>query len=68
VLKRLKADERTHRIPVVVLTSSSEDPDIEECYRLGANSYVVKPVQFESFSKAVSELGMYWMLLNHPPH
>lgn len=68
VLKRLKADERTNRIPVVVLTSSSEDPDIEECYRLGANSYVVKPVQFESFTKAVSELGMYWMLLNHPPH
>jgi two-component system, response regulator len=68
VLERIKSDERTKRIPVVVLTSSKEDPDIQECYRLGVNSYVVKPVKFESFVKAVSELGMYWMILNQPPH
>jgi two-component system, response regulator len=53
---------------VVVLTSSKEDPDIQECYRLGVNSYVVKPVAFDSFIKAVSELGFYWMLLNQPNH
>ena len=64
VLKVIKADARTRQIPVVVLTSSKEDPDIEECYRLGVNSYVVKPVEFDAFVKAVSELGMYWMLLN----
>lgn len=67
VLRELKSNERTKKIPVVVLTSSSEDPDIQECYALGVNSYVVKPVQFESFIKAVSNLGMYWMILNHPP-
>ncbi len=67
VLQRIKSDERTKAIPVVVLTSSKEDPDIQECYRLGVNSYVVKPVQFESFVKAVSELGLYWMILNQPP-
>jgi two-component system response regulator len=64
VLKVIKADDRTRQIPVVVLTSSKEDPDIEECYRLGVNSYVVKPVEFDAFVKAVSELGLYWMLLN----
>ncbi|MHB1105656.1 MAG: response regulator [Lutibacter sp.] len=67
VLKKIKADERTKKIPVVILTSSNEDPDIQECYRLGVNSYVVKPVQFEQFVKAVSELGLYWMILNQPP-
>jgi two-component system response regulator len=67
VLKKIKADERTKKIPVVVLTSSKEDPDIQECYRLGVNSYVVKPVDFEAFIKAVSELGFYWMLLNQAP-
>jgi two-component system response regulator len=67
VLKRIKSDDRTRHIPVVVLTSSSEDPDIKTCYDLGANSYVVKPVEFDSFVKAVSELGMYWMLLNKSP-
>lgn len=67
VLQRLKADERTRKIPVVILTSSKEDPDIDVCYGLGANSYVVKPVQFDAFVKAVNELGMYWMLLNQPP-
>lgn len=67
VLKKIKADERTKKIPVVILTSSNEDPDIQECYRLGVNSYVVKPVQFEQFVKSVSELGLYWMIINQPP-
>lgn len=66
VLRKLKSDDRTKQIPVVILTSSSEDPDIKECYSLGVNSYVVKPVQFESFIKVVSELGLYWTILNHP--
>jgi two-component system response regulator len=64
VLAKLKADEKTRSIPVVVLTSSAEDPDIEKCYALGANSYIVKPVNFDDFTKAVSEMGMYWVLLN----
>jgi two-component system response regulator len=67
VLQKIKSDERTKKIPVIVLTSSKEDPDIQECYRLGVNSYVVKPVQFEKFLNAVSELGLYWMILNQPP-
>lgn len=67
VLEKVKSDERTKKIPVVVLTSSSEDPDIQKCYSLGVNSYVVKPVKFGAFVQAVSELGMYWMLLNKPP-
>jgi|SRR3989344_2112203 len=67
VLQRIKADERTKKIPVVVLTSSKEDPDIERCYELGVNSYIVKPVEFEKFIKAVSELGLYWLLLNQSP-
>ncbi|MFV8325381.1 response regulator [Flavobacterium sp. ZS1P14] len=67
VLRRIKSDERTKRIPVVVLTSSKEDPDIQECYSLGVNSYVVKPVEFDHFVKAVSDLGLYWMILNQPP-
>jgi len=67
VLRRIKADERTKIIPVVVLTSSREQPDVEECYRLGVNSYIVKPVNFERFASAMSELGMYWLLLNQPP-
>lgn len=67
VIKRLKADERTKKIPIVVLTSSKEDPDIKICYELGVNSYVVKPVDFDAFVKAVNELGLYWMLLNQPP-
>lgn len=66
VLERIKSDERTKTIPVVILTSSKEDPDIQTCYALGANSYVVKPVSFESFVKAVSDLGLYWILLNQP--
>ncbi len=67
VLQRIKSDSRTQKIPVVMLTSSKEDPDIQTCYKLGVNSYVVKPVTFEEFVKAVSELGLYWMLLNHSP-
>ena len=67
VLRRLKADERTRTIPVVVLTSSAEQPDIAAAYRLGANSYIVKPVDFEAFSRAVSDLGLYWLLVNRPP-
>jgi len=66
VLQRIKTDERTRAIPVVVLTSSKEDPDIKICYSLGVNSYVVKPVVFDSFVKAISELGLYWMILNEP--
>jgi len=67
VLRRMKSDDRTKRIPVVVLTSSHEEPDVEESYRLGVNSYIVKPVDFESFASAVAEVGLYWLLLNHPP-
>ncbi|HZS50063.1 MAG TPA: response regulator [Bryobacterales bacterium] len=66
VLSKLKADERTRTIPVVVLTSSHEDQDVTECYRLGVNSYIVKPVEFDDFIRSVSELGFYWMLLNKP--
>ena len=68
VLKRIKGDPRTRSIPVVVLTSSKEQRDIVESYNLGANSYIVKPVTFERFTAAVQELGMYWLLLNQPPH
>lgn len=64
VLGRIKSDERTNMIPVVVLTSSAEDPDIQKCYKLGANSFIVKPVGFDNFVKAVSDLGFYWMILN----
>jgi two-component system, response regulator len=68
VLQAIKSDLRTKGIPVVVLTSSKEDPDIKECYSLGVNSYIVKPVEFDKFLDAVSELGLYWLLLNQPPH
>ncbi len=67
VLKKLKEDERTRKIPVVILTSSKEDPDVEICYSLGANSYVVKPVEFDSFSRAVADVGFYWVMLNEAP-
>jgi two-component system response regulator len=68
VLKRIRSDERTKNIPVVVLTSSKEDPDIQKCYDLGVNSYVVKPVEFEDFQKAISDLGLYWMIVNQLPN
>jgi two-component system, response regulator len=67
VLQRIKSDERTKNTPVVMLTSSKEDPDIQKCYALGANSYIVKPVNFESFTQAIKNLGFYWLLLNQPP-
>ena len=68
VLRKIKSDERTNAIPVVVLTSSTEERDIIESYELGVNSYIVKPVDFDKFISAVSEIGLYWMLLNIPPH
>ena len=67
VLERIKADERTRTIPVVVLTSSQEERDIVESYQLGVNSYIVKPVDFEQFNEAVRHIGLYWMLLNKTP-
>ena len=67
VLRKLKGDERTRTIPVVVLTSSHEDRDLAQCYELGVNSYITKPVNFEQFAEAVRQLGMYWVLLNERP-
>jgi two-component system, response regulator len=67
VLEKIKSDPRTKMIPVVMLTSSKEDPDIKKCYALGANSYIVKPVDFEGFAEAIKNLGFYWLLLNQPP-
>jgi two-component system, response regulator len=67
VLRAIKTDERTKAIPVVVMTSSQEQRDVVDSYHLGVNGYVVKPVDFDHFSKAVAELGCYWVLLNHAP-
>jgi two-component system response regulator len=67
VLRQVKADARTRIIPVVVMTSSQEDRDVIEAYQLGVNSYIVKPVDFAQFSESMRQIGMYWMLLNHPP-
>lgn len=67
ILQRIREDERTKVLPVVVLTSSAEDRDRIESYRLGVNSYIVKPVDFDDFTRAVREIGMYWVLLNKPP-
>ncbi|MCE3226090.1 MAG: response regulator [Bacteroidetes bacterium] len=64
VLEKVKTDVKTKNIPVVILTSSAEDPDIKKCYELGANSYIVKPVEFDKFTKTVVELGLYWLVLN----
>jgi two-component system response regulator len=64
VLRELKADQRTRRIPVVMMTSSAEDRDLAACYELGANSYVVKPVDIEQFFQAVQQVGLYWLALN----
>ena len=68
ILRKIKSDERTKNIPVVVLTSSKEEKDRIESYRLGVNSYIAKPVDFNQFTKAVSELGLYWVLLNGPAY
>lgn len=67
VLRRLRADPRTRRLPVVILTSSREEADVTAGYDLGANSYVRKPVDFEQFSAATRQLGLYWLVLNEPP-
>lgn len=67
VLKELKANQKTKKLPVVIVTSSREDPDIETAYELGANSYVVKPVQFDAFRQAMSNAGLFWLLINQPP-
>ncbi len=67
VLRRIKGDPATQNLPVVVLTSSREDRDIQECYRLGVNSYIAKPVEMEGLVEAVRNLGMYWLLLNQLP-
>jgi len=67
VLRAIKTDKRLRTIPVVMVTSSREDPDIQSAYELGANSYVVKPVDFETFAEAMSNLGLYWLLVNQAP-
>jgi two-component system response regulator len=67
VLRRIKADERTRRIPVVVVTSSKEDRDVVASYDLGVNSFISKPVEFNEFAKVVSDLGYYWLFINRPP-
>lgn len=64
VLRKIKSDERTKSIPVVVVTSSQESKDVRECYRLGVNSYIQKPIEFENFVKAISEVGLYWLVIN----
>jgi|SRR5688572_7220857 two-component system response regulator len=68
VLRKLKSDERKKVIPIVVLTSSKEERDIVESYKLGVNAYIVKPVDFDQFVKAVTEVGLFWLILNQPPH
>lgn len=68
VLRRIKSDERTRSLSVVMMTSSKEEQDIVESHKLGVNSYVVKPVGFENFSKAVADLGFYWLMVNNTPH
>ena len=66
VIRKLKSDKRTSMIPVVLLSSSKEDKDIRESYKLGVNSYIVKPVEFEGYIKVVSTIGLYWLILNQP--
>jgi two-component system response regulator len=67
VLEKIKSDPNFKSIPVVILTSSKEDPDIKKCYILGANSYIVKPVESDNFFQAIKGMGMYWMILSQPP-
>ncbi|HXI85615.1 MAG TPA: response regulator [Verrucomicrobiae bacterium] len=67
VLRQMKGDEKLKTIPVIVLSSSREAPDLAECYKLGVNAYVVKPVDFQDFIKAVKELGIFWAAINEPP-
>lgn len=67
VLKEIKSNPKTKKLPVVIITSSKEDPDIEEAYALGANSYVVKPVDFDDFVKAIQNTGLFWLLVNEAP-
>lgn len=67
ILQKVKSDKRTKSIPIVVLTSSKEERDIVESYKYGANSYIVKPVDFDKFAEAIKKLGLYWLLLNEPP-
>ncbi len=67
VLRQIKTDEQLRLIPVVILTSSRESLDLEECYRLGVNAYVVKPVRFSEFVEAVKQIGIFWVLINQPP-
>jgi two-component system response regulator len=68
VLEKIKSDPEVKSVPVVMLTSSNEGPDIERCFALGANSYIVKPVDSDNFFKAVKEIGVYWMILSQPSH
>jgi len=68
VLDQVKSDPTTKSIPIVMLTSSNEGPDIEQCFALGANSYIVKPVDSDNFFRAIKEIGMYWMIFSQPPH
>jgi len=67
VLRKIKSDERTKVIPIVALTSSTEERDIVESYELGVNSYIVKPIDFDKFINAISKIGLYWIVLNKPP-
>ena len=67
VLRRVRADERFRSMPIVMLTTSREERDVMECYRLGVNSFIVKPVDFSQFTDVVQQLGMYWLVLNQPP-
>ena len=67
VLEKIKTDPKPRSVPVVILTSSKENPDIQKCYDLGANSYIVKPVNFDGFAQAIKNLGFYWLLLNQAP-
>jgi CheY-like chemotaxis protein len=68
ILKRIRSDERTKTIPVVLITSSSEDSDRSKGYDFGVNSFITKPIEFDKFAKAIAQIGLYWAVLNEPPH